>query len=165
MKINQFSFREIHLKMSSVYWWPFYLGLNVLPLLWCLQSGRGPIMLNRHNALKCQYVPTYPWNLRHIWIKGLLRKYYHDELIFYINIYEVKLTIFSCDQAALWMVFSIRPSVRLSHLLEYVPIIVSSWNFQKLSLRTRVRSMQKAKVRGQRSRSQRSQPNLAVSGL
>ena len=60
--------------------------------------------------------------------------------------------VFSCDQAALWMVFS----VRLSHLFDYVPIIVSSWNFQELSHWTRVRSMQKFKVRGQRSRSQRS---------
>ena len=72
--------------------------------------------------------------------------------------------IFSCDQAALQMVFSVClsvcPSVRLSHLFDYVPIIVSSWNFQKLSPRTRVRSMQKVKVRGQRSRSQRSQPNF-----
>ena len=74
---------------------------------------------------------------------------------------------FSCDQAALWMVFSVRPSVRLSvcpsvrlsHLFYYVPIIVSSWKFQELSPRTRVRSMQKVKVRGQRSRSQRSRPN------
>ena len=73
--------------------------------------------------------------------------------------------IFSCDQAALWMVFSVRLSVRLSQLLDYVPIIVSSWNFQELSPRTRVRSMQKVKVRGQRSRSQRSRPNLTVSGL
>ena len=60
---------------------------------------------------------------------------------------------------------SVRPSVRLSHLFDYVPIIVSSWNFQELSLGTRVRSMQKVKVRGQRSRSQRSRPNLTVSGL
>ena len=77
--------------------------------------------------------------------------------------------VFSCDQAALWMVFSVRlsvrPSVCPSHLFDYVPIIVSSWNFQELSPRTRVTSMQKVKVRGQRSRSQRSQPNLAVSGL
>ena len=68
---------------------------------------------------------------------------------------------FSCDQAALWMVFS----VRLSHLFDYVPIIVLSWNFQGLSPRTRVRSMQNVKVRDQRSKSQRSQPNLTVSGL
>ena len=85
--------------------------------------------------------------------------------------------VFSCDQSALWMVFSVRlsvcpsvrlsvcPSVRLSvllsHLFDYVPIIVSSWNFQELSPRTRVRSMQKVKVRGQRSRSQRSRPNFS----
>ena len=81
--------------------------------------------------------------------------------------------LFSCDQAALQMVFSVCPSVRLSvclsvclsHLFDYVPIIVSSWNFQGLLPMTKVRSMQKVKVRGQRSRSQRSQPNLTVSGL
>ena len=56
-------------------------------------------------------------------------------------------------------------SVCLSHLFDYVPIIVSSWNFQGLLPMTKVRSMQKVKVRGQRSRSQRSQPNLTVSGL
>ena len=60
---------------------------------------------------------------------------------------------------------SVRPSVCPSHLFDYVPIIVSSWNFQDLSPRTRVTSMQKVKVRGQRSRSQRSRPNLTVSGL
>ena len=64
---------------------------------------------------------------------------------------------------------SARPSVCLSvcpsHLFDYVPIIVSSQNFQELTPRTRVMSMQKVKVRGQRSRSQRSQPNLTVSGL
>ena len=67
---------------------------------------------------------------------------------------------------------SVCPSVRLSHLFDYVPIIVSSWNFQELSLGTRVRSMQKVKVGGQRSRSQRSTkknrqiwPRLGVSGL
>ena len=56
---------------------------------------------------------------------------------------------------------SICLSVCPSHLFDYVPIIVSSWNFQELSPRTRVTSMQKVKVRGQRSRSQRSQPNLS----
>ena len=47
----------------------------------------------------------------------------------------------------------------------YVPVIVSSWNFQELLPLIEVMSMQKAKIRGQRSRSQRSKPNLAVSGL
>ena len=77
--------------------------------------------------------------------------------------------IFSCDQAAQQMVFSVRPSVRLSvclsHLFHHVPIIVSSWNFQELLPWSKVMSMQKVKDRGQRSRSQRSTPNLAVSGL
>ena len=77
--------------------------------------------------------------------------------------------VFSCDQAALQMVFSVclsvRPSVRPSHLFDYVPIIVSSWNFQELLPVTEVTSVQKVKVRGQRSRSQRSQPNFTVSGL
>ena len=44
---------------------------------------------------------------------------------------------------------SVRPSVRLSHLFDYVPIIVSSSNFQELLLMTKVRSMQKDKVKGQ----------------
>ena len=73
--------------------------------------------------------------------------------------------LFSCDQAAIWLVQSVRLSVRLSHLFHHVPIIVSSWNFQELLPWSKVMSMQKVKVRGQRSRSQRSTPNLAVSGL
>ena len=48
---------------------------------------------------------------------------------------------------------SVRPSVCLSHLFDYVPIILSSWNFQELLPVTKVTSMQKVKVRGQRSRS------------
>ena len=60
---------------------------------------------------------------------------------------------------------SVRPSVRPSHLFDYVPINVSSWNFQELLPKTKVTSMQKMEVRGQRSRSQRSRPNLTVSGL
>ena len=66
--------------------------------------------------------------------------------------------------AALWAVESVCPSVcpsvRLSvcpsHLFDYVPIIVSSRNFQELLPMTEVMSMQKVKVKGQRSRSQKS---------
>ena len=64
-----------------------------------------------------------------------------------------------------WYFPSVPPSVCLSHLFDYVPIIVSSWNFQELLPMTKVRSMQKVKVSSQRSRPQRSQPNLTVSGL
>ena len=52
-------------------------------------------------------------------------------------------------------------SVCLSHLFDYVSIIVSSWNFLELLPMTKVTSMQKVKVRGQRSRSQRSTLNLS----
>ena len=92
----------------------------------------------------------------------------------YFCLWSLSMHIFSCDQAALQMVFSVCPSVRpsvcpsvrlsVTHF-DYVPIIVSSRNFQELLPMTNVRSMQKVKVRGQRSRSQRSQPNLTVSGL
>ena len=50
---------------------------------------------------------------------------------------------------------SVCPSVRPSHLFDYVPIIVSSQNFQELLPMTEVMSMQKVNVKGQRSRSQR----------
>ena len=55
-------------------------------------------------------------------------------------------------------------AVCLSHPLDYVPIIVSSLNFQEFLIMTELTSVQRAKVRGQRSRSQRSTPNWAVSG-
>ena len=67
-----------------------------------------------------------------------------------------------------WYFLSVCPSaclsVCLSHLFDYIPLIVSSWYFQELLPMTKVTSMQTIKVRGQRSRSQRSTPNLAVSG-
>ena len=52
-----------------------------------------------------------------------------------------------------WSFPSVRPSVCPSHLFDYVPIIISSCNFQELLPVTEVMSMQKVKVRGQRSRS------------
>ena len=52
----------------------------------------------------------------------------------------------------------------LSHLFHYVPIMVSSWNFQEWLPITEVMSMQKFKVRGQKSRLQRSKSKIAVSG-
>ena len=82
---------------------------------------------------------------------------------------------FSCDQAALWMVQSIRPSVRLSVCLSVRLSVTPFWLCSHhpiimkfsgvITSDKKVTSMQKVKVRGQRSRSQRSTPNLAVSGL
>ena len=95
-------------------------------------------------------------------------RYYESTYINFVK--NIHSSIFSCDQAALWMVFSVLlsvcPSVRLSHLFEYVPIIiVSSWNFQELPPRTRVRSLQKGQ--GQRSKAKVTEvtTQLSVSGL
>ena len=116
------------------------------------------------------YKPVAAFKSRRFALFSFALFYISDSISFFPS---TLLLFFSCDQAALRMVFSVCLSVRLSvrlsvcpsHLFDYVPIIVSSRNFQELSPRTRVTSMQKIKVRGQRSRSQRSQPNLTVSGL
>ena len=66
--------------------------------------------------------------------------------------------VFSCCQAAPWMIQSLRlscPSFCPSHLFHYVPIIISSWNYLELLLLTEVISMWKVKFKAQRSRSQR----------
>ena len=71
------------------------------------------------------------------------------QMVFSVSL-SVRLShLFSCDKAALQMVFSVCLSVCLSHLFDYVPIIVSSWNFQELLPMTKVRCMQKVKVKGQ----------------
>ena len=44
-----------------------------------------------------------------------------------------------------WFSQSVCPSVRPSHLFDYVSIIVSSWNFQELLPMTEVTSMQKSR--------------------
>ena len=56
---------------------------------------------------------------------------------------------------------SVRLSARLLHLFHNGPVFVSSWDCQVLLPMTKVMSTHKVKVRGQRSRSQRSKPNLA----
>ena len=107
-------------------------------------------------------VPSIYTAKDHLWI---LLTYHQRRWLIRYSLHIVE--YFSCDQAALWIVFSVCLSFCLSvflsvcpsHLFDYVPIIVSSWNFQELSPRTRVTSMQVVKVRGQRSRSKRSQPN------
>ena len=64
----------------------------------------------------------------------------------------VVLVVFSCDQAALWRVQSVCPSVTPFSLCSY--IIVSSWNFQELLPMTEVRCMQNFKVKDQGHRGQ-----------
>ena len=118
--------------------------------------------LNRQHALLCQLWSAFCEHLE---------KYfrYKDVWLYTITICNSVTFLAATKQLYKWYFPSVRLSVRLSVclslLLDYVPIIVSSWNFQELLPMTKVRSMQKVKVRGQRSRSQRSQPNLTVSGL
>ena len=73
---------------------------------------------------------------------------------------EIIFVYFSCDQAALRTLLSVRLSVCLWHIFYNVSLIVSSWNFQKWLPLTKVMSMQKVKVRGRRSRSQRSKTQV-----
>ena len=72
-----------------------------------------------------------------------------------------------CDQAALRMVksvyLSVCLSVCLSYLFNYVPIVLS-WEFSGVITNDNSDVHAKVKVRGQRSRTQRSKPNLDVSG-
>ena len=88
--------------------------------------------------------------------------------------FNVFISLAATKQLYDWFSLSVRPSVCLSvclsHLFEYVPIIVSSWNFQELLPLTEVTSMQKAKVRGQIIGSHGTKncqfwPKLGVSGL
>ena len=87
--------------------------------------------------------------------------------------FTLKCNIFSCYQAALWMVKSVRLSVCHSicpffcplHIFTMFPssyhheISRNYYHWQKWC------PCKKVKVRGQRSKSQRSKPNLAISGL
>ena len=76
--------------------------------------------------------------------------------------------IFSCDQAALWMVQSVHPSVCLSVRLSVTPFRLCSHHriiMKFFGVITNDRSDAHAKSQGQRSRSQRPKPNLAVSTL
>ena len=71
--------------------------------------------------------------------------------------------IISCDQAALWMVQSVCPSVCLWHRFHYVPVTYHHEIHQTLLPLTEVMSVRKVKVRGQKSRSQWSRSNLTIS--
>ena len=71
------------------------------------------------------------------------------------NLLVPSLFLVATKQLYEWFSPSVCTSVRPSHLFDYVSIIVSSRNFQELLPMTKVTSMQKVKVRGQWSRSQR----------
>ena len=137
----------------------FFQGImKVLPWIRCTGS-----MGKSKPSILVKYIPIKPPHQIILWLYVLnFPSTSPRKLVWKPGLY---LHIFSCDQAALWMVQSVRlsvcPSVCLSHLFDYVPIILSSWNFQELLPVTKVTSMQNVKVRGQRSRSQRSRPKFS----
>ena len=65
--------------------------------------------------------------------------------------YHIAICLFLAVTKQLYQRFSlsVRLSVCPSHLFGYVPIIISSRNFQELLPMTEVMSMQKVKVKGQ----------------
>ena len=80
---------------------------------------------------------------------------------------SARLLIFSCDQAALRTLISVRPSVRLSVRLSVTPFWQCSCHRIILKFSGVITIYKRdvhAKGQGQRSRSQRSWPHLAVSG-
>ena len=84
-------------------------------------------------------------------------------------------TVFSCDQAALRTLLSVRPSVHPSVRPSVTPFSLCSHHciimkFSGMITMTEVLSMQKVKVRGRRSRSHRTKnhqfwPKFGISGL
>ena len=129
----------------------------ILWLMWSNIGSNNGSMAPSHNMIQCQ--PSIWSSLRLDWNGHHLA----DDISKYIFLAATK-------QLNEWYFPSVCLSVCPSHLFHYVPIIVSSWNFMELLPMTRVRSMQKVKVRGQRSRSHGSKncrfwPKLGVSGL
>ena len=80
------------------------------------------------------------------------------------NIFQNGFSFKKNQSVCLSVVLSVCPFVPVTHPFHYVPIMASSWNVQEWLPMTEVMSMQKFKVRGQKSRLQRAKPKLAVSG-
>ena len=74
--------------------------------------------------------------------------------------FDMEIFLAATKQLYEWFSPSVCPYIRLSHL-DYVPLIALSWNFLEWLLLTKVMSMQKFKVRGQRSRSQEVKTQLS----
>ena len=139
-----------------------YIFCNMMVLSWTQRDG---LKGHLHHQKKINFLfffqPIF-FYLMHIYHSSSCCVFWHITIV-------VNIPIFSCYQAALRTLLSIclsiRPSVCPSHLFDNVPVIIWSGNFQTLLPLTEVMSMQKVKVRGQKSRSQRLRPHLAVSGL
>ena len=95
----------------------------------------------------------------------------YDE-VKWVHAWAWPMRYFNCDQAALQMVFSVRLSVCLSVRLSLCQSVTPFWlcSYHRIIMKfsgviINNQSKVHAKGEGQRWRSQRSQPNLTVSGL
>ena len=140
-----------HLKVLVIYWFPWF------------------IYARYYLSVKNKNIPFLKKNNLLFWTKFCSPTTEFEGIVGSGLVCQSVCFLAATKQLYKWYFPSVRPSVcpsvRPSHLFDYVPIIVSSWNFQDLLPVTEVTSMQKVKVRGQGSRSQRSQPNFTVSGL
>ena len=144
-------------------YWPFARGIHRSPLK-SLHKGqwRGALVF----PSICAWINGWANNRE---TGDLKRHRAHNEVtVMQHNGHNPLIFLATTKQLYEWSSSSVRLSVCLSvrhTFFHHVRIIVSSWKFQGWLPMTGVMSMQKVKVRGQRSRSQRSKPNLAFSGL
>ena len=151
------------------FWLNISSGVSVQFLVTISKENQNDLVTNHPSITLCWRTISLGVIAEDRGISSLKVPQFAWSLIIVIN----HLIFFSCDHAALWMVFlsvclsvcrlSVCLSVCPSHLFDYVPIIASSWNFSGVI--TKDQGNVHAKGQGQRSRSQWSQPNLIVSGL
>ena len=150
-KISCIIWRPIVVLEDQLYYWKSTVLLEDLLRCWKM-NGRSKVLLENQLYWRQSTGLDGNYRSRKITARRWLHKYSEQNAVHLAS----PDTYIKC---------AIQTSVCPSDLFDYVPIIVSSWNFQELLPVTEVTSMQKVKVRGQRSRSQRSQPNFTVSGL
>ena len=147
-------FYQCHIIMSAL-----VIHISVESVSAMSTSGDIKSKTMRYSSDKSKFLlPTLACQCGHLWLPYSRCNQFHSLCLLH------KLYIFSCDQAARWMDFSVCPSVCLS----VTPFWLCSHHriIMKLSgVITTDQGNVHAKGQGQRSRSQRLQPNLAVSRL
>ena len=162
------------------------MSCYVLDVCLCFGFPQHIGVLNEDSCIVSYCRRSWKWIVMH-WSSGILKKLNiitklswgfdtkceHDRKSNLIPMHKLlTLQYFSRYQAVLWMVQSVCPPVRLSVCLSVTRFWLCSLHLYRIIVEFsgvitndgEVASMQKVKVRGERSRSQRSKPNIAVSG-
>ena len=135
-----------------------YWSLNLLHM-WCIHwsdgySGQLIQEWLRLLATLAKFRPSGGWKMTKVVVSEHYLEYWSLDLLhtcmWCINWLGEFLA--ATKQLYKWYFPSVCLSLCLSHLFDYVPIILSSWNFQELLPMTKVRSIQKVKVTTQLSR-------------